>query len=410
MIPDREKDPSRGAARPGLGLVALLAALTAIGPFSLQILAPALPVVAADLAVTPAAAQLMLSLSLGAMAVATLIWGPLSDRLGRRPVVIGAMWLASVGAVIVLFAPSLELAVTGRLLQAGGAVAGMVLGRAIAQDLYGRGGAAAVLGKITAAMAVAPMLAPAISGLLVAEIGWRAIFVLGALLAGGLALAARARLPETAPAAIPEPPLRIFLAFREIAVLPGFWAYAGFGVASLSTFLFFVGAAPYVMGAAYGIGPQVYGLWFMLVALSYMAANMLCGPVSARLGGDRALRWGAYLSLAGTAGGLLLAQGAVHHPLALIGPVMVQSVGAGISVPNALAGAVAAVPDRAGAASGLMGFCQFLIAGCAAQIAGLLPHDSAGPMMLGMLLMLGAGTLSHLLLAQRARRRLRGGS
>lgn len=397
-------------------LVALLAALTALGPFSLQILAPALPVVARDLAVGAGAAQLLLSLSLAAMAVSTLVWGPLSDRMGRRPVILIGVGLALLGSLIAALAPTLEIAVVGRLLQAGGAIAGMVLGRAIAYDLYGRDGAANVIGQITAVMVVAPMMAPALSGFIVGvgEGGnWRGIFWAVAALSAILLGAAALRLPETAPGGRTGQGFGATLAdtlagFREIAGLATFWAYAGYGVMSLSCFLFFVGAAPFVMQEAYGRGPIEYGLWFMLVAAAYMAANIACGPVSRRLGGDWALRLGALLAIGGLAIAALLAVAGVLHPGALIFPVMLQSVGAGLSVPNAMAGATAAVPERAGAASGLMGCCQFLAAGVATQIAGLLPHDTALPLSVCMVAMLTVGLALHLWLSGAVQRRVAG--
>ncbi|MEO1471365.1 MAG: Bcr/CflA family efflux MFS transporter [Pseudomonadota bacterium] len=390
----------------GPRLVMLLGALTALGPFSLQIVAPALPAVSADLAVPPAAAQLLLSLSLLAMAVSTLVWGPLSDRLGRRPVMLGGIWLGILGTGLAALAPGLELAILGRVLQAGGLIAGMVLARAVAQDLYGREGAAGVIGQITAVMVIAPMVAPALSGVLVEQIGWRAIFwaVLGLALL--TALVAHRHLPETAPphAAVPLGATLADMgkAFADLGRRAGFWAYAGFGVASLAAFLFFVGAAPFVMHAAYGLGPQAYGLWFVVMAAAYMAANMACGPISRRLGGVATLRLGAALSFAGIVVGIVLALAGVMHPAALFLPAIGQSIGGGLAVPNAMAGAQAAVAGRAGAASGLMGSAQFAVSGLATQVAGALPHDTALPLFLGMGAILGSGIAIHLLLSRAA--------
>ncbi|MGF1552814.1 MAG: MFS transporter [Paracoccaceae bacterium] len=402
------RPPIASSAAPSTALVALLAALTAIGPFSLQVLAPALPAIATDLSVSASAAQLVLSSSLVAMALATLVWGPLSDRFGRRPVMIAAMALAVLGSVLGALAPGLGLAVAGRALQAGGAIAGMVVARAIAQDVWGREGAAGAIGQITAAMVVAPMLAPVVSGTLVEASGWRAIFWLTAGLAALLVLLAAVRLHETAPApARAATRLSATLvdtghAFAELGRDRAFWAHAGYGIASLSAFLFFVGAAPFVMEEAFGIGARGYGLWFVGVAGAYMASNLACGRVTARLGSERALRLGAGIALLGIVLGLSLALSGVAHPAAVIAPVMVQSIGAGLSVPNALAGATAAVPGRAGAASGLMGSAQFATAGLATQVAGALPHGDAVALMGGMGAMLAAGLALNLGLGRRA--------
>jgi DHA1 family bicyclomycin/chloramphenicol resistance-like MFS transporter len=156
------------------------------------------------------------------------------------------------------------------------------------------------------------------------------------------------------------------------------------------------------MRDAFGVGVQGYGLWFVGVALAYMASNLACGPVTARLGSGATLRLGAGIALGGVLLGLGLALAEVAHPAAVIGPAMVQSLGAGLSVPNALAGATAAVPGRAGAASGLMGSAQFAVAGLATQAAGALPYDSAKPLMLGMSAMLALGLGLHLGLSRRS--------
>ena len=365
-------------------LIALLAAVTAIGPFALQALSPALPALAADFKVPAAVAQLMLSLSLVAMAVSTLVWGPVSDRLGRRPVMLAGLVLAGFGSALAALAPELWVAILGRLMQAGGAVAGMVLARTVATDLYGKDRSAAVIGQITAAMVVAPMVAPALSGLIVESVGWRGIFALVAGAAFGLALWVRASLPETAPRGRRESPLATLRAFGEISRLRAFWAHACFGAFSLAGFLFFVGAAPYVMEQAYGARPSVYGLFFIPLAATYMLANMACGRMTSRFGSRRMIIFGGGCTIVAMATGLVVMSLGVVDPLALIVPAFFRSIGAGLSVPNSIAGAVGAAPERAGAASGLLGFIQFLTAAVTTQIAGFLPHDIAAPTLAGM--------------------------
>ncbi|MCH8169143.1 MAG: multidrug effflux MFS transporter [Proteobacteria bacterium] len=365
-------------------LIALLAAVTAIGPFALQALSPALPALAADFKVPAAVAQLMLSLSLVAMAVSTLVWGPVSDRLGRRPVMLAGLVLAGFGSALAALAPELWIAILGRLMQAGGAVAGMVLARTVATDLYGKDRSAAVIGQITAAMVVAPMVAPALSGLIVESVGWRGIFALVAGAAFGLALWVRARLPETAPRGRRESPLATLRAFAEIGRRKAFWAHAWFGACSLAGFLFFVGAAPYVMEQAYGARPSVYGLFFMPLAATYMLANMACGRMTSRFGRRRMIIFGGSCTIVAMGVGLVVMSLGVVNPLALMVPAFFHSIGAGLSVPNSIAGAVGAAPERAGAASGLLGFIQFLTAAVTTQIAGFLPPDIAAPTLAGM--------------------------
>jgi MFS transporter, DHA1 family, multidrug resistance protein len=384
-------------------LIILLAAVTAIGPFSLQALSPALPPLAADFGVPAAQAQLMLSLSLVAMAISTLIWGPVSDRLGRRPVMVAGLTLAGLGSALASLAPELWVAVIGRLMQAGGAVAGMVLARAVAQDIFGTGRSAAVIGQITAAMVVAPMVAPVLSGVIVESVGWRGIFALVATAAFGLAAWARARLPETAPRGVRENPLATLRSFGQIARRRAFWAYAWFGAFSLSGFLFFVGAAPYVMEQTYGARPSVYGLFFIPLAGTYMLANMACGRMTRRYGGRRMIVFGGGCTIVAMSTGLGVMGMGVVNPLALMVPAFVHSIGAGLSVPNSIAGAVGSAPDRAGAASGLLGFIQFLTAAVTTQIAGFLPHDTAVPTLAGMAVLSTTGLLGFLVLERSVR-------
>lgn len=372
-------------ARTDFWLILLLAAVTAIGPFAMHALAPALPLVAKEFDVPAAAAQLMLSLSLVAMAISNLIWGPLSDRLGRRPVLIVGLILGSIGSALTAIAPDLTFAILGRLLQAAGAAAGMVLARAIAQDIYGREQAAAVIGQVTGVMVAAPMVAPTISGLVIEATDWRGVFWMNVGLCALLAIWASARLGESAPEGQRgATPLQMLQGFAEIARNRTFWRYAGFAAFSLSGFYYFVAIAPYVMRDAFGQGAAAYGLYFMVLSATYMFTNFIAGRVMARFGGERVMVFGACLTLVGPVIVTTLLLSGIHHPLVLFLPGMIQSFGAGLAAPNSMAGAVASAPERAGAASGLLGFSQFLIASFFTQLAGFLPHDNALVVPLGM--------------------------
>jgi len=375
-----------------LRLVALLAAITSLGPFAMQSLAPALPVIAADMGVAAGEAQLMLSLSILSIGVATLLLGPLSDHYGRRPVALASLLVTAAASVAVALAPTLGGAVAARVAQAGAAGAGMVLGRAIARDLYGPVGAAQVIAQMTAVMVVVPMLAPGVGGVIVAVAGWRAVFGFTALFALAVWLWARASLRESIVERSPS--LRageIARSFRAVAASRPFWAYCLVGTASLSSFLFFVGTAPYVAAAAYGAGPEIYGLGFVFVGGGYMASNLLYARLVGRVRGDT-------LMLAGLAAAILSALG-VWAAIGLgwrgletvFAAAILNSLAAGLIVPNAMAGAVSAMPARAGAASSLLGFAQFAVAAGVTQAGAIIPHDSAGPMTLVMAALSGAG-------------------
>lgn len=335
----------------------------------------------------------MLSLSLVAMAVATLIWGPLSDRYGRVPVMLVGLAMAAGGSAMAALAPDLWMAVLGRLLQAAGGAAGMVLARAVAQDIFGSERSAGVIGQITAVMVAAPMVAPTLSGLVVEGVGWRGIFWFSALLCLGLVLWTRLGLVESAPGGGARRIRDMLAGFVVIGGRAAFLRNAGYAACSLAGFYFFISITPYVMQDAFGRGPAAYGLYFIMLSGMYMVTNFVCGPITARFGAEPTLRFGATLAVAGPGTSAVLLLAGISDPLVLFVPGMIQSFGAGLAVPNAMAGAVASAPDRAGAASGLLGFSQFLLAAITTQIAGFLPHDDPMVVPFGMLVMLALGLL-----------------
>ena len=382
-------------------LIALLAAVTAVGPFTLHALSPALPAVSADFNVPPAAAQLMLSLSLVAMAISTLAWGPLSDRFGRRPVLVAGLVTAALGSALAALAPVLWVAILGRLLQAAGGAAGIVLARAVAQDVFGSARSGDVIGKITAVMVAAPMVSPTISGLLVDASGWRASFWMSACLCALLVVWTRAGLPETAAKTRGAGIGDLLTGFRIAGSRRAFWRYAGYASFSLAGFYYFVAITPYVMRETFDQGATAYGLYFMMLSATFMVMNFVAGPISRRFGAERTLMVGAIISLLGPViiMGLLLA--GVAHPLVLFLPGVIQSFGAGLAMPNTTAGAVGSAPERAGAASGLLGCSQFMLASVTTQIAGWLPHDTAFWVPGGMLVWLFLGLACLVLLREK---------
>ncbi len=382
-----------------------LVAMTAIGPMAMQIFVPALPIIQHYFAVHPGLAQLALSLSMAFIAVTTLIYGPLSDRYGRRPVVFAGLAIFLLGSIICALADSIALLIIGRAIQAAGGASGMVLARAIVRDVYPSDQVAKVIAYLTIAMVVAPMISPFIGGLLTDLINWRAIFTfvgLCGLVVVGLVIAG---VGET------HQPQRGSLGFRAMigtfAVLlrsTVFCGYALQGAFSLAAFFAFAAAAPYVMIHVMNRPATEYGVYFIFLSLSFMTGNFVAARLSQGLGTDRMVLIGSGIALAVTMAGLLLLLWGPWVPLAIFIPAMAMVFSNGLSMPNALAGALEVSPNAAGTASGLAGFLQMAIAAVFAQAVGHVQDGTPYPMY-GFMIFGSACSLTAIVIGLRAKRR-----
>jgi len=369
-----------------LAVTALLAALVALGPISTDLYLPSLPALARGFGASVGEVQLTLSVFLAGFAVAQLAYGPLSDRFGRRPVLLGGLVLYVAAGVACALAPSMGVLIAARGVQAVGACAGPVLARAIVRDVHGREGAARVLAYMAAAMALAPALGPILGGFVELWFGWRANFVLLVLYgAAGLAAAA-AFLPETnaAPDPLAARPMQILANYRALA---GRRAYAGYVLAcafAYSGIFAFISGSSFVLVDGLGLGPQAYGFCFAAIVVGYMVGTLAAGRLTRRLGIDRMIAAGAAVSVLG--GALLagIAWAGVGSGLAgaaaIVAPMMVYMVGTGLVMPNAMAGAVGPFPRLAGAASALLGFVQMTVAAGVGIAVGHLYDGTARPM------------------------------
>jgi DHA1 family bicyclomycin/chloramphenicol resistance-like MFS transporter len=360
-------------------LMALLAGITALAPFSLQIYLPALPAIQASFAVTPGIVQLTLSLSILANALANLAYGPLSDHFGRRPVLLVGLAAFIAGSLACALASSIELLIVARIVQSVGGAAGMVLARAIVRDLYDRERSASIIAYLTMAMVVAPMLAPTIGAVLLDVASWRAIFLVVTGVGVALIWPIVVTLAETRP---PEArriggPLSGAGALLRSGAFISYALQSTFGI---SIFFSFIAGAPYFMMDVLGRSATEYGLWFILVSAAFMAGNLVAGRFSARIGLDRMVLAGSVLGVAGAGVALTLLLAGYWMPLALFGPIMAVGLGNGFAVPNAQAGAVSVQPLLAGTASGIAGFVQMFVAALVSQAVGMLQDGTPYPM------------------------------
>lgn len=372
----------------------LLVAMAAIGPMALNILTPAIPGLAVTFAAEPAAVQLTLSLYLFGLAVSQLVMGPLSDRFGRRPVVLGGLILAVVSSVAALAATSIEALVVARIVQAVGVSTGVVVGRAIIRDLYDRDHAAAMIGVVTAATVVAPMLAPMIGGFLDTALGWQAIFAFVGLVSAATLVGAIFSLAETQTAVMSGGIVRFLIEARLLVSTRQFCGYALCVAANSAMFFIYIGGAPHVVVTIMGRSSAVYGVWFALTSVGYMAGNFFAAKTSARFGVDRMIWWGTLISLIGVAIEVALVLGVPDGgPAIIFVPQILISFGSGWLMPNALAGAVSVRPQAAGTASGFTGFLQMGLGGLSAQAVSHLLDGAttALPMVLAILAFALAG-------------------
>lgn len=354
-------------------LLALLMAMTAIGPATLNIMVPALPKMAVQLGTDTATVQLTLSLFLLSLATAQLLLGPLSDRFGRRPVVLGGLTLMVVASLAAMAATSIDALIVARIVQAAGAATGVVIGRTIIRDLYERDRAAAMIGLVTTAMVIAPMVAPLIGGILDTAFGWEAIFLVIGLFGATVLLWAAKALPETRPASVAEAPGRLWAEWRALISSRKFHGYVLCGALGSAPFFTFLGGGPHVVVTLMGRSSAEYGLWFAVMSLGYMSGNFTVSRLSQRFGTDTVILAGIGMELIGACTTLALVVGVPDGgPAIIFLPQLVISFGNGLLLPNAIAGAVSIRPHAAGAAAGLTGFTQMATGAAATQIISVL--------------------------------------
>lgn len=368
----RDKSAVKGSGT-NWPLLTLLMMMTSIGPATLNIVVPALPSVVKTLATDTATVQLTLSLYLFSLAGAQLLLGPLSDRFGRRPVVLAALALNMLASFAAIAASSIGALIAARILQAIGASGGVVISRAIIRDLYDRDRAAAMIGLVTTAMVLGPMLAPLVGGVLDTAFGWQAIFLFIALLALVALVWAFVVLPETRPAAAPQSPGLLFDEWRLLLKQRRFHGYMLIGAFGSAPFFIFLGGTPHVVVTLMGRSSAEYGLWFAVMSLGYMSGNFTVSRLSQRYGIDNMILAGLVMELIG--GVLTVALLAVYgnaSPALIFLPQLIVSYGNGLLMANALSGAISIRPQAAGSASGMAGFVQMAIGAASTQIVSLL--------------------------------------
>ena len=392
--------------RPGtFALTALLASLTAVGPLSTDMYLPSLPDIARDLGASTQQVQLTISSYLIGFACGQILYGPVSDRHGRKPVLLAAVALFCAATIVCMLATSVDMLIVARIAQALGGSGAVVVTRAIVRDLYSGARAGRELSVISSVMAVAPVLAPMAGGMLQAAFGWRSIFVL--LVVAGVAAFAIvwALLPETLQRRDEAISASSMLRSYRIVISNGvFLAYLGLGCFSYAGLFAWISGASFVLQNLYGLTPLVFGFVFAIATFGYFSGTTIAARIVTRVGLDGMIGIGSVVC---AVGGLLacasIALG-LTSSLSLVIPVAVFLAGFGMVLPQSIAGAITPFPERAGAASSLLGFVQQIGAAlCGALVASLLGRN-AWPLA-GAIALMGCITLAVWIATRDVRRR-----
>jgi DHA1 family bicyclomycin/chloramphenicol resistance-like MFS transporter len=370
----------RAGPRPPVRLIVILGSMIAVAPMSIDMYLPSLPTLERVFSADMASVQLTLAAFFVGLALGQLVYGPLSDRLGRKgPLAagLGLYVLASAGCAL---APTIGSLIALRFVQALGGCAGMVISRAMVRDLFEPRMAARVFSYLLLVMGAAPILAPLAGGYLLAAAGWRAIFVL--LVAFGLAvlLVSALLLPETRPRQAGGPAASPGRDYAALLADRGFLGYALSGAIAQAGMFAYIAGSPHVFIELYGIPAKTYGWLFGLNAVGIISASQVNRRLLLYWRPDEIL---GRANVINTALGVVLVAVAwprSGHLLWLMIPLFGFVASLGFTQPNALACALAGQASRAGTASALYGTIQFAAATVAAALVGAFHDDTARPM------------------------------
>lgn len=363
---------------PHIVTLILLAGLSAL---AMNIFLPSLPRMTAYFDTEYRLMQLSVAIYLGFNAVLQLFVGPISDMLGRRPVILWGLALFVLATLGCILAPNVTVFLAFRMAQAIVVVA-MVLSRAVVRDMVPQDQAASMIGYVTMGMAVVPMIGPAIGGVLDEALGWKANFWLLLVLGVATFWLAWRDLGETAGRS-GQTLLRQFGDYPELLTSPRFWGYALAAAMSSGAFFAYLGGAPFVGSEVFGLEPAVLGILFGAPAIGYLIGNGLSGRYSARFGINRMILWGTYINTIGIL--CSIAVFAIGHGSALsfFGFMTFVGLGNGLTIPNATAGTLSVRPHLAGTASGLGGAIMIGGGAMLSALAGALlkPGTGAWPLL-----------------------------
>ena len=359
-------------------LIANLLAQIAFGLLAMTLCLPSMQEWGAIFATDQAHVQLTFSGYVVAYGGLQLVYGPLSDRHGRKAILLVGLVIAGVASGLAVFATDIRWLTAARILQGAGCAASMVVGLSLVQDLFQGHQRTRVMAYVGMSLGLIPPLATLLGGQIHVRMGWQANFVVLALLAPALAIAAWRGLPSTQPPVTSDSHwLRAMLsAYRRLMREPRFLLYVVILAATTATFYVFLGGAPIVL-KGYGIGPDGIGWFIMAVPISYIVGNFMTSRLIQGMGERRMMAAGQVFTLTGLVIMLALGLAGLKNPMAVALPLLLLGFGHGLLNPPALAGTVAVVPALAGSAAAVAGLMQQLTGATGAYLVGLVSHEGA---------------------------------
>ncbi len=342
----------------------LTAGLSMLQPLATDLYLPTLPGIAAYFDTTVATVQWTLSVFVAAFGAWQLVAGPVSDRYGRYPVIVGGAFVYCAASVLALAAPTIGVLIAARVLQAVGACSCLVGARGVVRDLYTPTEGARMLAAAATIMSFAPLIGPVLGAYVYVAFGWRSAFALLAGFSLLLATAAALKLKETNPHRNPHalrigPMLRTYAA---VARSPAFRAYTLSAAATYAGLFAFISGSSFVLIRVLGVSTTAYGFSFSTMVAGYFVGTLVCRRFVVLHGLQRTVYAGASLQAAAGVTMALLAIAGVHVPASIVVPMFFFGIAHGMIQPPAQSGAVAPFPKTAGAAAALMGFTMMLIA------------------------------------------------
>lgn len=363
---------------------ALLTALIAIPTMSNDAVFAAIPAIRSDFGESPASVQIALSSFIYAFAITQLIYGPLSDRFGRRPVLIATMVLYTGASVLCAVAADLNALVWARVLQGIGAASGPAVARAVLRDLYGAEKSAQILSYVMAAFGVIAISAPVIGGGLTEYFGWPAVFYWAALYEVILLIGIVALLPETntSPNKSATDPIRLLRNMSMLMADGRFRSFTTVNTAIYCAMFAWLSGGMFVLIEGAGLGADLAGTYFAISIVGFIVGSMIAGRMLARIDVEKVVAIGLLLCASGCVAGAVVATAWPPTAFAMIAPATLLMAGVGLVIPPATSAGIAPFPHIAGTASSLIGFCQWVGGGTTVLAVGYLYDGTALPLYL----------------------------